>query len=228
MIRSGVCPSSHPRASAREAAVAIAQAVPDASSESRISLIAEVATAWLTMASDQEQLRLARETLKTFAETQRLTQAQFRIGVASELEARQAETNYQAARNDIAAAQTRVTQDQNALNLLVGTTVPAEQLPGELGATPVTRDALPPSLSSDVLLRRPDVLQAEHQLIAQNANIGAARAAFFPSITLTARGGLYDLIAAGRASDAPGLQGLDLNACRAALRAMASPEGARL
>jgi multidrug efflux system outer membrane protein len=158
----------------------------EAQRSARISLIAEVATAWLTMASDQEQLRLARETLKTFEETQRLTQAQFRIGVASELEARQAETNYQAARNDIAAAQTRVTQDQNALNLLVGTTVPAEQLPGELGATPVTRDALPPSLSSDVLLRRPDVLQAEHQLIAQNANIGAARAALFPRISLTA------------------------------------------
>ncbi len=158
----------------------------EAQRSTRISLIAEIATAWLTMASDQEQLRISRETLKTFQQSLDLTRAQFRIGVASELEARQAETNYQAARNDIATLETQVARDQNALNLLVGTTVPAEQLPTALGAAPVTRDALPGDLSSEVLLRRPDVLQAEHQLIAQNANIGAARAAFFPSISLTA------------------------------------------
>ncbi len=158
----------------------------EAQRSTRISLIAEIATAWLTMASDQEQLRISRETLKAFEQSLELTRAQFRIGVASELEARQAETNYQAARNDIAALQTQVARDQNALNLLVGTTVPAEQLPAALGAEPVTRDALPGNLSSDVLLRRPDVLQAEHQLIAENANIGAARAAFFPRISLTA------------------------------------------
>ena len=158
----------------------------EAQRSARISLIAEIATAWLTLASDQEQLRLSRETLKTFEETVRLTQAQFRIGVASELEARQAETNYQGARNDIAALSTQVARDQNALNLLAGTTVPAAQLPTGLDTTPVTRDALPANVASEVLLRRPDVLQAEHQLIAQNANIGAARAAFFPRISLTA------------------------------------------
>jgi multidrug efflux system outer membrane protein len=158
----------------------------EAQRSTRISLIAEVASAWLTLASDQEQLRLSRETLKTFEETVRLTSAQFRIGVASELEARQAETNYQAARNDIAALGAQVARDQNALNLLAGTTVPAEQLPSGLDGTAVTRDALPGNVSSEVLLRRPDVLQAEHQLIAQSANIGAARAAFFPRISLTA------------------------------------------
>ncbi len=158
----------------------------EAQRSARISLIAEVASAWLTLAADQEQLRLSRETLKTFEETVRLTQAQFRIGVASELEARQAETNYQSARNDIAALGTQVTRDQNALNLLAGTTVAADQLPTGLGDAAVTRDALPGDVSSEVLLRRPDVLQAEHQLIAQNANIGAARAAFFPRISLTA------------------------------------------
>ncbi|MCD2315591.1 efflux transporter outer membrane subunit [Sphingomonas sp. IC-11] len=161
-------------------------ATEEAQRAARISLIAEIATAWLTMASDLEQLRISRETLKTFEQSLNLTRAQFRIGVASELEARQAETNYQAARNDIATLQTRVAQDQNALNLLVGTTVPAEMLPQGLGAEPVTRDVLPGNLSSDILLRRPDVLQAEHQLIAENANIGAARAAFFPRISLTA------------------------------------------
>jgi multidrug efflux system outer membrane protein len=158
----------------------------EAQRATRISLIAEIATAWLTLASDQEQLRVARDTLKTFQQTLDLTTAQFRIGVGSELEVRQAETNYQAARNDIATLETRVAQDQNALNLLVGTTVTADQLPAALGREAFTRDALPANVSSEVLLRRPDVLRAEHQLIAENANIGAARAAFFPTISLTA------------------------------------------
>lgn len=157
----------------------------EAARTARISLIAEIGTAWATMASDREQLRIARETLKAFQQTLDLTRAQFRIGVASELESRQAETNYEGARNDVATLNTRIAQDQNALNLLVGATVPAEQLPGALAAEDVTRDALPADLSSAVLLKRPDVLQAEHQLLAQNANIGAARAAFFPQISLT-------------------------------------------
>lgn len=157
----------------------------EAQRSARISLIAEIATAWATMASDQDRLRIARDTLRTFEETLRLTRAQFRIGVASELESRQAETNFEGARNDVAALTAQIAQDQNALNLLVGTTVPAALLPEALGSADVTRDALPADLSSAVLLRRPDVLQAEHQLIAQNANIGAARAAFFPQISLT-------------------------------------------
>ena len=161
-------------------------ATEEAQRSTRISLIAEIATAWLTMASDQEQLRLSQETLKTFQQTLDLTRAQFRVGVGSELEVRQAETNYQAARNDIATLRTTITRDQNALNLLVGTTVPLEQLPTDLGTNSYTLDSLPSDLSSQALLRRPDVLQAEHQLIAQNANIGAARAAFFPTISLTA------------------------------------------
>ncbi|MEG3087702.1 efflux transporter outer membrane subunit [Sphingomonas sp. PB4P5] len=158
----------------------------EAQRATRISLIGEIATAWLTMASDQEQLKLSRQTLGAFEETRRLTSAQFRIGIASELEARQADTNYQSARNDIATLQTQVAQDQNALNLLVGATVAPAQLPDGLGAGNATIDALPGNVSSEVLLRRPDVLQAEHQLIAENANIGAARAAFFPTISLTA------------------------------------------
>ncbi|WP_298672927.1 efflux transporter outer membrane subunit [uncultured Sphingomonas sp.] len=158
----------------------------EAQRSTRISLIAEIATAWLTLGSDRDQLALAEETLKTFAQTLELTRAQFRIGVASELAARQAETSYESARNDIAVLRTRIAQDENALNLLVGTTVPAAQLPAGLNQGQVTLDALPAGVSSQVLLRRPDVLQAEHQLIAQNANIGAARAAFFPRISLTA------------------------------------------
>jgi len=152
----------------------------------RISLVGGIATAWLTLAADQDRLRIARGTLASFQESLRLTTAQFRIGIASELEVRQAETNFQAARNDIAAATTLVAQDQNALNLLVGATVPAEQLPATLGVADYTLPDLPANLSSEILLKRPDVLQAEHQLAAQAANIGAARAAFFPVISLTA------------------------------------------
>src|SRR3546814_14322410 len=74
--------------------------------------------------------------------------------------------------------------DLNALNLLVGTTVPAEQLPNAFGKEPTTRDALPGDVSSEVLLRRPDVLLAQHLLISEIANIGAARAAFLPTISL--------------------------------------------
>ncbi|WP_375393622.1 efflux transporter outer membrane subunit [uncultured Sphingomonas sp.] len=152
----------------------------------RITLIAEIATAWLTIASDEDQLALSQQTLGTFKQTLDLTAAQFRIGVASELESRQAETNYQAARNDIAVLRTSVARDRNALDLLVGAPVEPALLPTALGDTRAGIEVLPTDLSSTVLLRRPDVLQAEHQLIAQNANIGAARAAFFPTISLTA------------------------------------------
>src|SRR3546814_20662561 len=78
-----------------------------------------------------------------------------------------------------------VALDQNALNLLVGTTVPQAQLPSSLAAEPATRDALPGDVGSDVLLRRPDVMRADHMLIAENATNGAARAAFFPATSVT-------------------------------------------
>ena len=161
-------------------------ATEEAQRATRISLIAEIATAWLTYASDQDQLRISQESLTSFGKSLELTRAQFRIGVASELEARQAETTYQAARNDIAVLKTRVAQDKNALDLLVGTPVVDDLLPAGLGSGGAAVPLLPAGLSSDILLGRPDVLQAEHQLIAQSANIGAARAAMFPRISLTA------------------------------------------
>ncbi|MFN3433427.1 MAG: efflux transporter outer membrane subunit, partial [Sphingomonas sp.] len=161
-------------------------ATEEAQRSTRISLIAEIATAWLTLASDQDQLRISTDSLKSFEQSLELTRAQFRIGVASELEARQAETTYQAARNDIAVLKTRVAQDKNALDLLVGAPVTPDLLPQGLGTGDAALQVLPAGIASDVLLRRPDVLQAEHQLIAQNANIGAARAALFPRISLTA------------------------------------------
>lgn len=161
-------------------------ATQEAQRSARISLIAETATAWLTYASDRDQLRISQDSLRSFEQSLELTRAQFRIGVASELEARQAETSYQAARNDIAVLRTRLAQDKNALDLLAGAPVPADLLPESLGNGSASLQTLPVGVSSDVLLSRPDVLQAEHQLIAQNANIGAARAALFPRISLTA------------------------------------------
>ena len=155
----------------------------------RITLIAEIATAYLTMAADQDQLQISQNTLDSFKQTVDLTTAQYQHGVISELEVRQAQTNYEQARYDIAALKTQIAKDQNALNLLVGTTVTQDLLPTGLNDRTFTLAQLPAGLSSDVLLQRPDVLQAEDQLKAQYANIGAARAAFFPQISLTALAG---------------------------------------
>jgi multidrug efflux system outer membrane protein len=168
----------------------------------RISLISEIASAWLTMASDQDQLKLSRDTLKSFETSVYITRAQFDKGIASELDVRQADTERQQARADVASLTTQIAKDQNALNLLVGTTVAAELLPEGLGTQDRTLSDLPAGLSSAVLLNRPDVIQAEDQLKAQNANIGAARAAFFPTISLTAAagtasGGLGSLFSGG-------------------------------
>lgn len=157
------------------------------------TLISEVATAYLTMAADQDRLRIARDTQSTFGQTLELTRARFRIGIASELEVRQAQTSFEQARSDIADATTAIAQDQNALNLLAGTTVPAELLPAGLATDSATLDTLPADLPSQVLLRRPDIAAAEHQLLAANADIGAARAAFFPNISLTAAFGTLSL-----------------------------------
>jgi multidrug efflux system outer membrane protein len=155
----------------------------------RITLISEIASAYLTMAADQDQLKISEGTLASFKQTLDLTTAQYQHGVISELEVRQAQTNYEQARYDIAALQTQIARDQNALNLLVGTTVSQDLLPTGLGDRAFTLAQLPAGISSDVLLQRPDVLQAEDQLKAQYANIGAARAAFFPQISLTALAG---------------------------------------
>jgi multidrug efflux system outer membrane protein len=157
------------------------------------ALVAEVATAWVTMAADQDRLQIAQSTAAAFSTTLDLTRARFRLGIASELEVRQAGTTYDQARSDIASSKTLVAQDQNALNLLAGTTLPAALLPTGMGTGNATLENLPANLSSEVLLRRPDVVAAEHQLIAANANIGAARAAFFPNISLTAAFGTLSL-----------------------------------
>ncbi|MCX6992692.1 MAG: efflux transporter outer membrane subunit [Kiritimatiellaeota bacterium] len=154
----------------------------------QISLVAEVVGTYLNLAADRDLLRLAQDTLESQESTYELIQRRFELGDASELELRQAQTRVDAARVDIAKYTGLTALHENALNLLAGTQVPSEFLPRELTALKDIRAGLP----SEVLQRRPDILQAENQLKAANANIGAARAAFFPSIMLTGTYGTMD------------------------------------
>ncbi len=156
----------------------------------RITLVAEVASNYLNLAADRERLGLARETLKSQESSFRLIQSRHEAGVSSALDLNRARTSVDAARVDVARYTTLVAQDENALNLVVGAAVPAEFLPAALSDTLTPLKDLSPGLPSDVLLRRPDILQAEHLLKGANANIGAARAAFFPRITLVSSVGL--------------------------------------
>jgi multidrug efflux system outer membrane protein len=156
----------------------------------RISLVAEVAAGYLNLAADRERLQLVRETLATQQASFQLIQRRFEAGASSELDLRQAQTRVDAARVDIARFTTLVAQDENSLNLLVGAPVPAELLPQSLAESLTPGQGISPGLPSGVLLARPDILAAEHQLQGFNANIGAARAAFFPRITLTGSVGL--------------------------------------
>jgi multidrug efflux system outer membrane protein len=149
------------------------------------SLVAAVATSWLTLASDTESLRLAEETIAAQAATRDLVKASRNAGVASDLDLSQAEGQVEQARASRALFAGAVGVDRHALELLVGSPLPDELLPVGLSAA-ADLPALAAGLPSEVLLSRPDILAAEHQLRAANANIGAARAAFFPRISLTA------------------------------------------
>lgn len=174
--------------SLREQALASFFASEQAQRSTQLSLIASVATAWLTLQADQETLALVRETLSTYEESLRLIQRSYDAGVASSLELQQARTAVNSARVSLAQLERQSVQSRNALNLLLGGNTPADL------ATPVPLKQfefaeVPVGLPADLLQRRPDILQAEFNLKAANANIGAARAAFFPSISLTATAG---------------------------------------
>jgi multidrug efflux system outer membrane protein len=168
-------------------------ATAEARRSTQISLVAEVATSYLTLAADQDRLRLARDTLTSQNDSYRLNQRSYELGVASALTLRQAQTSVDSARVDVERYTAQVAQDRNALVLLVGADVPAELLPQTLpdassaAASPLA--GIAPGLPSDLLQRRPDILEAERTLKAANANIGAARAAFYPRISLTASAG---------------------------------------
>lgn len=150
----------------------------------QISLIASVASSYLNLVGDREKLRLAQDTLTSQQASFEMIQKRFEAGIASELDLQQARTQVEAARVDIARYTTLVAQDKNALTLLVGAPIAPELQAANLDDGLLADQKISPGLSSEVLLRRPDVLQAEEQLKGLNANIGAARAAFFPRITL--------------------------------------------
>lgn len=150
----------------------------------QISLIAEVANAYMLLAADREALRLARSTLKAQEASRDLIKRRFELGASSEIDLGQVTTRVEAARVDEARFTNLVANDENALNFLVGSPVPEELLAPNLVSIKTPKDIYP-GLSSEVLLKRPDILQAEALLKAANANIGAARAAFFPRVTLT-------------------------------------------
>ena len=176
-------------------------ATEEARRAAQTALVAGVAESYLALAADGENLRLAQGTLEAQTSSYDLIRETRDAGLASDLDLAQSRSQVEGARVNVAAYTGAVAVDRNALQLLVGAPVPAELLPGRFG---VVTDAkgVAAGLPSDVLLRRPDILAAEHQLRAANANIGAARAAFFPRISLTASFGtlgpqLSDLFTAG-------------------------------
>jgi multidrug efflux system outer membrane protein len=150
----------------------------------QILLVSSVACAYLTLAADRENLTLAVSTLETQETAYKLIRKRYDVGLVSELDLRRAQSQADAARGDVARYTQVVALDENTLNLLVGSPLTPELLPPELGNVSPPRE-ISSGLLSEVLLRRQDVLAAEHRLKATNANIGAARAAFFPRIALT-------------------------------------------
>jgi multidrug efflux system outer membrane protein len=151
----------------------------------QLTLVAEVATAYLTVCTDQTLLDITRDTLKNQQQSYALTQKMFSGGTTTELALRQAETTVDTAQANLAQYNRQLAQDRDALQLLLGAPIPDEiDFSAGLDRENMVAE-LEEGIPSDVLVRRPDVLAAEHQLMAANAEIGAARAAFFPSISLT-------------------------------------------
>ncbi len=150
-----------------------------------LAVIASVAEAWLSLAADRESLALAQTTLEAQESAHALVRRRHELGLVPEVEVLRARAPLESARRDLALASQQVAQDRNALDLLVGQTVDPQYTPPALPHTSPF-NPIQPGLSSEVLLLRPDVLQAEDLLRAAHADIGAARAAFFPRISLTA------------------------------------------
>lgn len=179
-------------AALKEQALAQYLATDEARKSAQISLVAAVASGWLTLMADEELLDISRRTLETRDESVKLTRLRLENGVSSELDNRQAESLAQAARATYAQQQRQRMLDENALALLLGQPLPDDiraSLPSSRLVNAAPMQPLPAGLPSDLLERRPDIRQAEQLLIGANANIGAARAAFFPRISLTAQFG---------------------------------------
>jgi multidrug efflux system outer membrane protein len=175
-------------ASLKEVALAQYLASEEARNAAQTSLVASVASTWLSLQASDELLALTQRTLATRQDSLRLTKLRFDNGATSALDLRQAESLTAAAESALAQQQRQRALDLNALTLLVGQPLPAalaDPAKDAVTTQPLFRD-LPAGLPSDLLTRRADIRQAEQTLIAANANIGAARAAFFPRISLTA------------------------------------------
>lgn len=164
-------------------------ATEQARSATQISLVAAIAQSYLALAADRENLHLAQATLEAQLASCDLIRQSRDMGIATDLDVRESQTQVDTARVDIARYKGQIELDIHALNLLAGAVLDAGLLPENLGSVGVLAD-LAPGMSSEVLLTRPDILLAEHRLKAAYANIGVARAAFFPRIALTGSVGL--------------------------------------
>ncbi len=156
----------------------------------RLTLISDVAAAWATYGADSSLLKIAGETAQIAARSVDLTGARLQGGIAPRTDLRQAEQIQAQAQSDVAQLRTQLAQDSNALQLLTGTAVDSAQLATSVDEVASSTSEVSAGLDSTVLLRRPDVMQAEFLLRAANAQIGAARAALFPRISLTAAAGV--------------------------------------
>lgn len=156
----------------------------------RLTVLYNTVDYWLQLAADRSNLAIAKETAESARQSLEVTRKRMQNGVDSMVDVASAETTYQSAQADVASYTTSVAQDKNALDLVVGKSVPDNLLPESIESIGNALRSVPAGVSSDALNNRPDVLQAEHNLKAANANIGAARANFFPSISLTASGGV--------------------------------------
>lgn len=174
-----------------DAAAASYLASEAASRTARLALVTQVVSTWFTLAADQEQLALARQTLAGREQTLKLTELRVNVGAASDVELHGTRGLLAQAQASVAALTRQAALDANALALLVGQPVATDALPtADAPLNSAALAAVPAGASSDLLLRRPDVIQAEQTLIAANANIGAARAAMFPRITLSGSAGV--------------------------------------
>lgn len=165
-------------------------ATEQAARATRLTLAADIADVYFTLAADRSLLAIARQTAANAQRSVALTSARLKGGIAPRTDLRQAETIEATALSDVANLTTIVDQDRNALELLIGAPVSEADLPSAIESVDGLVGPVPVGLASSILLRRPDVLEAEFQLRAANARIGAARAAFFPRISLTSAGGL--------------------------------------
>lgn len=161
-----------------------------ATDATRLTLVGDIATAWLTYASDRSLLAIDRDTIANAQASAALTRDRYAAGIAAHSDVDQAEQTAHLAAADAAQQETQLAQDVNALTLLVGAQVDPRLLPASIEEAAPTIGDVPAGLSSAILLRRPDVVEAEDELKATNAEIGVARAQLFPAISLTGLAGL--------------------------------------